>query len=284
MNIFMPVLDALKEEHASGILHRDISPDNLLIDAKGRVVLIDFGAARQAMGEKSRSMSVIMKAGYSPEEQYHSKGLQGPWTDIYAIAATFYQSITGIMPPESLSRFTEDTLVPPSQLGIEFDPYQEQSLLKAMAVRPKGRYQTVEEFQEVLLHSEVDNLEEKRAEEIFDQPKGKIEPETNSTFGKNKNEKPFSKENKVTSYIVKIIIVVLILMSISSAVIIMFVAIDIFTEEANNDLDDMEKLDEEAVEETDYTAELDLAERLKEVYDHETIEAIYEADYMIDYE
>ncbi len=68
LKIFMPVLDALNEVHSAGILHRDISPDNLLIDRSGQVVLIDFGAARQAMGDKSRSMSVIMKAGYSPPE------------------------------------------------------------------------------------------------------------------------------------------------------------------------------------------------------------------------
>jgi len=154
----MPVLDALKEVHAAGILHRDISPDNLLIDAKGRVVLIDFGAARQAMGEKSRSISVIMKAGYSPVEQYHSRGMQGPWTDIYAVAATIYQLITGIMPPESLSRFTEDTIILPSQLGMKVDSYQEQALLKAMAVRDKNRYEAVEEFQEVLLANDKNTI------------------------------------------------------------------------------------------------------------------------------
>jgi len=114
LNIFMPVLDALKEVHTAGKLHRDISPDNLLIDAKGRVVLIDFGAARQVMGEKSRSMSVIIKAGYSPEEQYRSQGELGSWTDIYAVAATFYLSIIGLLPPESLDRLVDDTIVFPS--------------------------------------------------------------------------------------------------------------------------------------------------------------------------
>lgn len=108
LNIFMPVLDALNEVHREGMLHRDISPDNILISKRGRVILIDFGAARQAVGDKSRSLSVIMKAGYSPEEQYHSMGVQGPWTDIYAVAASIYLAITGQVPPESLSRLSED--------------------------------------------------------------------------------------------------------------------------------------------------------------------------------
>ncbi len=150
LDIFMPVLDALKEVHAAGILHRDISPDNLLINSNGRVVLIDFGAARQAMGDKSRSMSVTMKAGYSPVEQYQSKGKQGPWTDIYAVAATFYHAITGQMPPESLDRISEDSLLYPSIIGVNIDPQKEKALIKAMAVLAKNRYQSVIKFQEAL--------------------------------------------------------------------------------------------------------------------------------------
>ncbi len=150
VDIFMPVLDALKEVHAAGILHRDISPDNLLISNRGRVVLIDFGSARQAMGNKSRSMSVIMKAGYSPEEQYRSRGEQGPWTDIYAVAATMYHAITGVMPPESLDRLKEDPLDLPSTIGVKIETHQEDALLKAMAVQAEDRYQTVEEFQKAL--------------------------------------------------------------------------------------------------------------------------------------
>lgn len=151
LNIFIPALDALKEVHAADILHRDFSPDNLLVDSKGRVVLIDFGAARRAIVDRSRSMSVIMKAGYSPIEQYQSKGKQGPWTDIYAVAATFYHAITGQMPPEPMDRLDEDPLVAPSQLGTEITRNQEQTLLKAMALKAEDRFQSVNEFQEALL-------------------------------------------------------------------------------------------------------------------------------------
>lgn len=192
-DILMPVLDALREVHSATILHRDISPDNLLLDARGRVVMIDFGAARQAIGEKGHSMSVIMKAGYSPEEQYRSKGEQGPWTDIYAVAATFYHSITGTMPPDSLDRLVDDTLIPPSHLGVEIEPNQEQVLLKALEVMGKDRFQTVKEFQEALMSEKpmdekVPPVSTKPAPD--DVEKKPVEPEKyiNCPFCNEKNE------------------------------------------------------------------------------------------------
>jgi len=151
LEIFMPVLDALKEVHAAGILHRDISPDNLLINTEGRVILIDFGAARQAIGDQSRSLSVIMKAGYSPPEQYQSQRRQGPWTDIYAVAASFYRSITGQAPLEAIDRMAEDNLIQPSQLGIVIEPKHERALMKALAIKTAERYTKVEDFQSALL-------------------------------------------------------------------------------------------------------------------------------------
>ncbi|MEN1760263.1 protein kinase domain-containing protein [Anoxynatronum sibiricum] len=157
LQIILPVLDALKEVHQVGILHRDISPDNVFITTKGQVILIDFGAARQAIGEKGRSLSVVLKPGYTPEEQYRSQGKQGPWTDLYAVGAMIYRIICGQMPPESLDRLEEDTLVPPSQLGVDITLQQEAAILKAMAVRAPNRYQTVEDFQQELLgHLEAD--------------------------------------------------------------------------------------------------------------------------------
>ncbi len=151
VQIILPVTDALKEVHKAGIMHRDISPDNIFIDRGGRIVLIDFGAARQEMREKSKSLSVILKAGYAPEEQYRSKGKQGPWTDIYAIGATLYRTITGETPSEAMDRLAEDDLKLPSELGVEIDPGLEQVLIKALAVNAVERFQTVEEFQTELL-------------------------------------------------------------------------------------------------------------------------------------
>ncbi|MDR3085694.1 MAG: serine/threonine protein kinase, partial [Christensenellaceae bacterium] len=149
MKIMLPVMGALEKVHAAGLLHRDVSPDNIFLTKQGQVVLIDFGAARQSMSAQ-RSMSVILKPGYAPEEQYKTHGNQGPWSDVYALSATMYRALTGKVPPEALDRLTEEKLVPPSKLGIAIPPRAEQALLRAMAVRPEQRFQSVSEFRRAL--------------------------------------------------------------------------------------------------------------------------------------
>ncbi len=154
MRIMEQVLETLCYVHEKGLLHRDISPDNIFITRSQQIKILDFGAARYAVGDQSRSLSVILKPGYAPEEQYRSKGLQGPWTDEYSAAATFYRAITGQVPPEALERLHVDELAPPSRLGAAIPPPAEAALLKALSVQEKQRFRNVKDFLHAL-HSGV---------------------------------------------------------------------------------------------------------------------------------
>jgi serine/threonine protein kinase len=146
--VMTPVLEALKVVHADGLMHRDISPDNIYVTEQGEVIkLIDFGAARFSLGQQSKNLSVILKPGYAPPEQYESKGKQGPWTDVYACAATIYRALTNVVPPASYDRLSEDELVPPTQLGALLTQKQEEALLRAMQLRAESRQQSIADFQ-----------------------------------------------------------------------------------------------------------------------------------------
>lgn len=180
--IMMPVMDALREVHQVGLLHRDISPDNIYITTTAQVRVIDFGAARYFAGEQSKSLSVILKPGYAPEEQYHSRGKQGAWTDIYATAATLYRAITGVTPPEALDRREKETLTPPSRLGVEIPPAAEQALLKALAVRAAQRFQSMGEFQQALM--------DRQSPDTGLKPAVRPEPKTTKSYDQTSTPKP----------------------------------------------------------------------------------------------
>lgn len=145
INILMPIMKALSKVHAQGLIHRDISPDNISITSTGEPKLLDFGAARSAYGE-NKSVSVILKHGLAPIEQYSNHGNMGPWTDVYAMGASLYRSITGILPPESIERIHADSIRTPSSMGITIPPYAEMALMKALAVNPENRFSNIEQF------------------------------------------------------------------------------------------------------------------------------------------
>ena len=155
LNVMIPVLRALTAVHAEGFIHRDVTPDNIYITKDGNVKLLDFGSARYSLGDKSKSLDVVLKVGYAPKEQYTRRGRQGPYTDVYSCSACLYAAITGYLPPESLERLDHDELVPPSQMGVEIPLYLERAILKGLAVQPEDRFQTAGEFLEALESQEV---------------------------------------------------------------------------------------------------------------------------------
>lgn len=144
-----PVIESLEKVHEQGIIHRDIAPDNLFITKNGGVKVIDFGAARFATTSHSRSLTVIIKPGFSPEEQYRSRKEQGGYTDVYAIGATLYKMITGITPPDALERYAmaesknKDILEPISKHCKEIDQNQENAILNALNIRIEDRTPTM---------------------------------------------------------------------------------------------------------------------------------------------
>ena len=152
--ILFPLLDGLKEVHTQGYLHRDIKPSNIFIQEKTRrPVLIDFGAARFHLGVRSKSMTSVVTAGYSPYEQYHTRGKQGAWTDIYAMGGVLYRLISGQNPPEAPERITTtmDGEPDPLQSAIDIGKgHYSPALLKAidyaLAIRPLDRPQSVDDW------------------------------------------------------------------------------------------------------------------------------------------
>ena len=152
IEITVSVLAALKTLHKNHIIHRDISPDNIFMCNDGTVKLIDFGAARFANEtDEAKTLSVILKPGFAPPEQYRSKGKQGPWTDIYALGATMYRIVTGVVPEESVNRNVQDTLKEPKEYVPEIPKYFNNILMKTMALQPQLRFQNVEELERKLL-------------------------------------------------------------------------------------------------------------------------------------
>ncbi|MFZ6749745.1 protein kinase domain-containing protein [Undibacterium sp. Ren11W] len=151
--IFKQILDALETLYQSRILHRDISPDNIIVQKNGDAVLLDFGSARKIIGDLTQGLTVILKPGFAPIEQYADDGSlqQGPWTDIYALAAVMYFTIVKTAPPMSIVRVVKDSLLP---LQTESHAGYSKKFLMAidmgLSIQPEDRPQTVDEFRRLL--------------------------------------------------------------------------------------------------------------------------------------
>ena len=183
LRMMKPLISSLGKLHAQGLIHRDISPDNIMIMKDGSIKILDFGGARDFVSQNGKSMSVLVKHGYAPEEQYRSRGDQGPWTDVYALCATMYRCITGKIPPEALDRLYEDELKPISSFGVNCPGYVEQAINKGLSVRKDGRYQSMEELYDALY-------------------KEQKEPKKPTKSDKNKKEKPTKPGNNKTKLII----------------------------------------------------------------------------------
>lgn len=156
------ILRGLVEVHKMNIIHCDICPENIMITDSGEIKLMNFGATRYVTTANSRSLSIILKRGYAPEEQYRSRGVRGPWTDVYALGAVMYRMITGIVPQESVERVLNDELKEPSKLGIEISENTENALMNALNVYQQERTQSAEAFLKELGSPSVQRIRTKK--------------------------------------------------------------------------------------------------------------------------
>ena len=174
-----PVMAALEGLHEKGLIHRDISPSNLMLLNGGGVKLLDFGTACDASPAGERSLSVVLKPGYAPEEQYTTRGAQGAWSDVYAMSATLYRMITGQTPENALNRMPSDPLPAPSALGADIAPAQERALLHGMAVHAVDRIRSMVELRTALRNGEAESVQADEEKTLYCPQRGKTAaPET----------------------------------------------------------------------------------------------------------
>ena len=164
--VLSPAMFALKKIHEKGLIHRDLSPDNIMMLADGTVRLIDFGNARDA--SDSKSMTMAMKEGFAAPEQYRSKG-QGPYTDVYGMCATMYYCLTGKLPPQAMERLMGEELIRPSEMGVEIPQWQEDVIIRGLELFIQKRIQTMEELWQ-LLYDPAEIREPVQEPEVADEP------------------------------------------------------------------------------------------------------------------
>ena len=164
LKLMKPVLETLSKVHKTGMVHRDISPDNILFSEDGELVLIDFGSARVRNMEMTRSMTIVFKRGYSPEEQYRARGHQGAWSDVYAICATMYFMLTAKTPEDAIERMIGAPMKSLTEMkDVALGVRQKEALMKGISIHARDRYENVERLMEVL-YSEKSDIEPEQRE------------------------------------------------------------------------------------------------------------------------
>ena len=149
MQILCPIMSALDDLHHTGLLHRDIAPDNIYLTVDGHAKLLDFGAARFSFGDETQNAASVIKPGYAPLEQYTGSGIeQGSWTDVYAMGATFYRALTGVVPTAAPDRAMGRALQSPKELGATLPDPADKAIMHAMNMKPEERYVSIRSFEE----------------------------------------------------------------------------------------------------------------------------------------
>lgn len=157
MQILCPIMLALDDLHHTGLLHRDIAPDNIYLTVDGHSKLLDFGAARFNFGEETQNAAAVIKPGYAPLEQYTGSGIeQGSWTDVYAMGATFYRALTGKLPTAAPDRAMGRELQSPRELGVNIPEPADKAIMHAMCLKPEERYVSIRSFEEDIEHAAAD--------------------------------------------------------------------------------------------------------------------------------
>lgn len=175
--IFLPVMDAMDQVHNAGLIHRDLSPDNLMVQPDGTVKILDLGAAKDLNLNSGKTSMQVAKSGFSPLEQYMQQGNSGSWTDVYALAATMYYSLTGVMPPSAIDRMDRDGLdwdlpelkaLPPEVLA---------ALKRAMVLRSEKRTQTMAEFSAQIQKKKTEPVKKPKKPPVKKEPKPAVQKE-----------------------------------------------------------------------------------------------------------
>ena len=146
VELFRPLIKSLDEIHSQGLIHCDISSDNIMVFPDGRIKLINSGTIRDYTESGGKSLPIILNPRYVPPEQYQPHGAQGPWTDIYALCATMYKCITGENPPDAIERLVDDHLKKISAFRIPVSPWIEEAIIKGMSIVVKDRYKSIQDL------------------------------------------------------------------------------------------------------------------------------------------